>query len=246
MKSKRKILIPQPEPKNCSPYSEVINRHKAEIDFIPFFTIKPLNSKEFKEQKIEITDYSAIVFTSRVTIDAFFTVAEELKITMPDETKYFCTSEAIALYLQKYIVYRKRRIFFGIGTIASILETIGTKHSGEKFLLAISDNKKSELTRLFAKSKLDHTSAVLVKSEICNLSKVKIEEYDVVVFYSPSDVKSLTENFPELSQGEIKFATFGKSTLAALKKAKFSADIIAPTPQAPSIARALALHFEEK
>lgn len=245
MKNK-KILISQPAPKNGSPYTDLISKYGIDIDFIPFFKVEPVDSKEFRLQKINTLEFTCVVFTSRTTIDAFFNLCEELRITVPETMKYFCISEAVALYLQKHIVYRKRRVFFGNGTPKSIIEAIGAKHQSENFLLTVADNYKSDLNRLFTKSKLKHSSAILVKTISSDLSELDIKSYDVVVFYSPSDVKSLKENFKNFSQEELKFATFGPATLKALKAAKLVPTVIAPTPEAPSIAKALSLYFEQK
>ncbi len=242
----KKILISQPAPLNGSPYTDFIAKHKIDIDFIPFFRVEPVQSKEFRLQKINITEFSCVVFTSRTTIDAFFNLCEELRITVPESMKYFCISEAIALYLQKHIVYRKRKIFFGNGTPASIIETIGVKHKTENFLLTVADDYKSDINRLFTKSKLKHSSAILVKTISSDLSNLDIKSYDIVVFYSPSDIKSLKENYPNFTQENLEFATFGPATLKALKAAKLSSSVIAPTPEAPSIAKALSLYFEQK
>lgn len=245
MKNK-KILISQPSPKNGSPYTDLIAKYGIDIDFIPFFRVEPVESKEFRLQKINILEFTCVVFTSRTTIDAFFNLCEELRITVPETMKYFCISEAVALYLQKHIVYRKRKIFFGNGTPASIIEAIGVKHKSENFLLTVADNYKSDLNRLFVKSKLKHSSAILVKTISSDLSNLDIKSYEMVVFYSPSDVKSLTENFKDFSQDDLKFATFGPTTLKALKAAKLVPTVIAPTPETPSIAKALSLYFEQK
>lgn len=242
----KKILISQPAPVNGSPYTDLIAKHKTQIDFIPFFRVEPVQCKEFRLQKINIPEFTGVVFTSRATIDAFFNLCEELRIAVPESMKYFCLSEAIALYLQKHIVYRKRKIFFGNGTPSSIIEAIGTKHKTENFLLTVADNYKSDVNRLFTKSKLKHSSAILVKTVSSNLSELDIKSYDMVVFYSPSDVKSLKENFKEFSQESLEFATFGPATLKALKAAKLVANIVAPSPEAPSIAKALTLYFEQK
>ncbi len=245
MKIKR-ILISQPEPTNGSPYTELISKYKIGIDFIPFFRVEPIQVKEFRLQKINILDHTAIVFTSRNAIDAFFKICEELRIAVPETMKYFCVSESIALYLQKYIVYRKRKIFFGNGSNCSIVEAIGIKHKSENFLLTVADNTKSELDKIFTKAKLRHSSAILVKTVNSNLKDLAINTYDMVVFYSPSDVKSLNENFPGFKSENLMFATFGPATLKALKASKLKSTVVAPTPEAPSIARALSLFLENK
>lgn len=242
----KNILISQPAPVNGSPYTELISKYKVSIDFIPFFRVEPLQSREFRLQKINISEHTAIVFTSRTSIDAFFKICEELRITIPETMKYFCISEAIALYLQKYIVYRKRKIFFGSGTTASIIEAIGIKHKNENFLLTVADNCKTDLNKVFTKSKLKHSSAILVKTVNSDLSALDIKTYDMVVFYSPSDIKSLKDNFPDFNQEGLQFATFGPATLKALKAAKFTSTVVAPTPEAPSIAKALLIYFEQK
>lgn len=242
----KNILISQPEPTNGSPYTELVSKFKVNITFNPFFKVEPLSAREFRLQKVSIPDYSAIVFTSRSSIDSFFKICEEIRIAVPETMKYFCISEAIALYLQKYIVYRKRKIFFGNGTNASIVETIGVKHKTENFLIAAADCCKTDLHKVFVKAKIKHSSAVFVKTVNSNLAGLDVSNYDIIVFYSPSDIKSLQENFPEFTQNGIKFATYGTTTLKALKAAKLSADVIAPTPEAPSIAKALLNYLEQK
>lgn len=242
----KNILISQPEPTNGSPYSDLISKHKINIDFIPFFRVEALSAKEFRMQKVSIPEATAVVFSARSAIDAFFKICEELRITIPETMKYFCISEAVALYLQKYIVYRKRKIFFGNGTNSSIIDLVGSKHKNENFMLAAADNCKTDLHKLFVKAKIKHTTAVFVKTVNSDLSKINLDSYDFLVFYSPSDVKSLQKNFPDFTQKDLKFATFGTGTLKALKAAKLSAEVTAPTPEAPSIAKALQLYLETK
>ncbi len=242
----KNILISQPAPQNSSPYADIISKHGVNIDFQPFFKVEPLSAKEFRLQKINILDFTAIVFTARTTIDAFFKLCEDLRITVPETMKYFCVSEAIALYLQKHIVYRKRKIFFGNGTAASIIDSIGQKHKEENFLLATADTNKADLHKLFVKAKLKHDSAVFIKTINSDLSQLNLTKYQIVVFYSPSDIVSLQENFPGFEQKELMFATFGPATAKAVKEAGFEANIMAPTPEAPSIAKALSLYLEKK
>lgn len=239
------ILISQPAPTNNSPYTEIIAKHKINIDFKPFFRVEPLTAKEFRAQKINITDYTAIVFTARTTIDAFFKLSEELRITIPETMKYFCISESIALYLQKHIVYRKRKIFFGDGTPDSIFTIIGTKHKEEKFLIACVDSTKTDLSKRFAKTTLHYSSAVFIKTLYSDLKEMDLSKYQMIVFYSPSDIKSLLENFPDFKQGDMQFATFGPATAKALKSAKLTTTITAPTPDAPSIAKALSIYLDK-
>ena len=241
----KNILISQPAPQNSSPYSDIIAKFGVNVDFHPFFRVEPLSAKEFRLQKINILDFTAIVFTARTTIDAFFRLCEELRITVPETMKYFCVSEAIALYLQKHIVYRKRKIFFGNGTAASIIESIGQKHKEENFLLATADSNKADLHKLFVKAKLKHDSAVFIKTINSDLSQLDLKKYQIVVFYSPSDVNSLQENFPEFEQKDLMIATFGPATAKAVKAAGLETTIAAPTPEAPSIAKALTLFLEK-
>jgi len=245
MKAK-KILISQPAPANGSPYTDLISKYKLSIDFVPFFKVEALQAREFRLQKINILDHTAVVFTARTAIDAYFKICEEMRIVVPETMKYFCTSESIALYLQKYIVYRKRKIFFGVGTNASIVEIIGAKHKNENFLVCVADSSKADIHKVFVKAKLKHTSAVFIKTVYSDLSNLELNNYDMLVFYSPSDIRSLQENFPEFKPEGMQFATFGPTTLKALKGAKFTSTVVAPTPEAPSIAKALSLYFEQK
>ena len=241
------ILISQPAPQASNPYTDLISKHNVNIDFFPFFKVEPLNAKEFRAQKINILDFTAIVFTAKTTIDAFFKLCEELRITVPETMKYFCNSEATAVYLQKHIVFRKRKIFFGNGTTASIIDTIGSKHKDEKFLIAATaDNVKGDLHKLFSKTKFKFESAAFVKTIYSDLKEMDLSKYQVAVFYSPSDVKSLLENFPDFKQNELQIATFGPAAAKAVAGAGFNVDITAPTPEAPSIAKALMLHLQKE
>ena len=222
----KNILISQPAPQNSSPYSEIISKYGVTVDFQPFFRVEPLSAKEFRLQKINILDFTAIVFTARTTIDAFFRLCEDLRVAVPETMKYFCVSEAIALYLQKHIVYRKRKIFFGNGTAASIIDSIGQKHKDENFLLATADSNKADLHKLFVKAKLKHDSAVFIKTINSDLSQLDLKKYQIVVFYSPSDVNSLQENFPGFEQKDLMIATFGPATAKAVNLANL---LLSPT-----------------
>ncbi len=241
------ILISQPSPQNSSPYAELTSKYEVNIDFHPFFTVEPLSAKEFRAQKINILDFTAIVFTAKTTIDAFFKLCEELRVTVPETMKYFCNSEATAVYLQKHIVFRKRKIFYGNGTTASIIDTIGSKHKDENFLIAATaENVKGDLHKLFSKTKYKFESAAFVKTIYSNLTEMDMSKYQVAVFYSPADVKSLQENFPEFEQKELQIATFGPAAAKAVTAAGLRVDITAPTPEAPSIAKALMLHLQKE
>lgn len=240
-----KILISQPAPTNGSPYTEIISKYGIDIDFIPFFKVEPLSAREFRAQKVNILDHTAIVFSAKSTIDAFFKICEETRVVVPETMKYFCTTEAIALYLQKHIVYRKRKIFFGKGTMESVIDSISAKHRNEMFLIATTDTAKPDVFKVFTKAKLRHANAVFSKTCHSDLSAVKLKDYQLVVFYSPSDIKSLQENFPDFTQGNLLFATFGQSTAKEMKAAGLKIEISAPTPEAPSIAKALSLYLEK-
>lgn len=241
----KNILISQPEPLKSSPYSEIISKYGVTIDFHPFFHVDPLSVREFRSQKINVLDYTAIVFTAKSTIDAFFNLCEETRVAVPETMKYFCTTEAIALYLQKHIVYRKRKIFFGTGKLESIISSIGTKHKNENFLIATTDSAKPEIFKLFTKAKLKHGTAVFCKTVNSDLHAIDFSKYQIVVFYSPLDLKSLKENFPDFEQKGLLIFTFGPSTAKAVDAFKLKAEINAPTPEAPSVAQALTLFLEK-
>ena len=239
------ILISQQPPKANSPYSDITAKYGVKFDFVPFFTIEPLSSREFRAQRVNILDYTAIVFSARSNIDAFFHLCGELRVKIPETMKYFCTTEAVAMYLQKHIVYRKRKIFFGDGTAPSLITLIGSKHKGEKFLIATSDSTGNDVTRVFEESGLDFKSAVFVKSVSQDLKSLSLDSYDMIVLYNPSDVKSLYENFPDFKQGNIKFVSYGKSVVKAMKEAGLEIEISAPTSTAPSVAKAIELYLEK-
>lgn len=238
------ILVSQPDPGNTiSPFSEITEKNGIQIDYIPFFKIAPVDVKEFRNQKINILDYTAIFFSAKSSIDAFFAICEETKTAVPETMKYFCTTENIALYLQKHIIYRKRKIFFGKGTTDSVIAIIGTKHKNEKFLLASTDVPKADVIKAFTKAKLKFKEAVFSKTVYSDLSKVDMSKYQMMVFYSPSDIKSLISNFPGFEQKNLLFVTYGPSTAKAVKDAGFSIEISAPTPEAPSVAKALLMYL---
>ena len=204
--SVKKILISQQQPMTASPYTAIAEKFGAEVDFKPFFKIEPLTSREFRTQRINILDHTAIVFSARTTIDAFFQICEELRVKVPETMKYFCTTEAVANYLQKHIVYRKRKIFFGDGKPESIIGLIGSKHKGEKFLIAtVESASKDAVTKLFEQENYDFETAIFVKPVSQDLKNVDLHSYDLMVFFNPADVKSLYENQPEFKQENIKF-----------------------------------------
>ena len=244
--SVKNILISQQQPTTASPYTSIAGKFGVEFEFKPFFKIEPLSSREFRSHRINILDHTAIVFSARTTIDAFFLICEELRVKVPETMKYFCTTEAVANYLQKHIVYRKRKIFFGDGSPESIIGLIGTKHKGEKFLIATAESSsKDAVTKAFETQKLDFETAVFVKPISQDIKDVDLHSYDMIVFFNPADVKSLYENQPDFKQGDIKFLSYGKTVVTAMNEAGLTIEISAPSPEAPSVAKALEIYLTQ-
>ena len=244
--SVKKILISQQQPTTASPYTSIAEKFGVEFEFKPFFKIEPLSSREFRSHRINILDHTAIVFSARTTIDAFFLICEELRVKVPETMKYFCTTEAVANYLQKHIVYRKRKIFFGDGSPESIFGLIGTKLKGEKFLIATAESSsKDAVTKAFETQKLDFETAVFVKPISQDIKDVDLHSYDMIVFFNPADVKSLYENQPDFKQGDIKFLSYGKTVVTAMNEAGLTIEISAPSPEAPSVAKALEIYLTQ-
>ena len=238
--SVKNILISQQQPQMASPYTVIAEKFGVHFDFKPFFKNEPLSSREFRAQRINILDHTAIVFSARTTIDAFFQICEELRVKVPETMKYFCTTEAVANYLQKHIVYRKRKIFFGDGKPESILGLIGTKHKGENFLIATaSSTGKDAVTKVFETSTYSFETAVFVKPVSQDIKSIDLHSYDAIVLFNPADVKSLYENHPEFKQGDMKFISYGRSIIPAMNEAGLTIEISAPTPEIPSVAKAL-------
>ncbi len=241
----KKILVSQPEPSSDkNPYSEVAEKNNVKIDFRPFIHVEPVATKEFRRQRVGILDFSAVIFTSKTAIDHYFRVAQDLRITVPDSMKYFCTSESIAHYLQKYIVYRKRKIFFGKGRFADLMELV-EKHKDENYLVPLSEQHKKEIPLLLEKHKIRHKIAILYQTVSSDLSDLSMINYDVLVFFSPSGIRSLLSNFPDFEQQDIKIASFGTSTAQAVKDAGLRLDLQAPMPNAPSMTMALDQFIQE-
>ena len=240
----RKILISQQQPKTASPYDSIAEKFGAQVDFHQFFKIEPLTSREFRTQRINILDHTAIVFSARTTIDAFFQLCEELRVKVPETMKYFCTTEAVANYLQKHIVYRKRKIFFGDGTPDSIIGLIGTKHKGENFLIATADTSgKDAVTKIFETQKYAFETAAFVKPVSQDIKSIDLHSYDLVVLFNPADVHSLYENHPEFTQGDVKFISYGRSVVKAMEEAGLKIEISAPSPEVPSVAKAIEIYL---
>ena len=236
-----KILIAQPGVASANPhYINLMKKYNVQIDFRPFFSLIPLTVREFRTQKINIPDYSAIVFTSKGTIDAFFKLCTELRIKVPDSQKYFCTSESLSYYLQKHIIYRKRKIFFGDGTFASVVKLAkADKHKNESILIASPDHIYPEWIQLFKEAKLNFAPAVVATFVDNDLKDLKLEDYQIIAFYNALDVTSLKNNFPGFKQNGTKFVAFGAGIRKAMREAGLSYAIGGPTPEFPALADAL-------
>ncbi len=236
----KKILVSQPKPESDkSPYFELAEKQNVKIDFRPFIQVEGVSVKEFRKSRIDILEHSAVIFTSKHAIDHYFRMCEELRLTVPDTMKYFCISEATAYYLQKYIVYRKRKIFFSpTGKFPDLMDSI-LKHKDERFLVPLSDTHKEEIPKLLQKGKIKHTKAMLYRTVSSDLSDLAEVNYDILVFYSPSGIKSLFKNFPDFKQNETKIASWGTKTAKAAEEAGLRLDITAPMPNAPSMTMAL-------
>ena len=242
----KKILISQQQPMTASPYTSIADKFGVQFDFKPFFKMETLSSREFRAQKINILDHTAIIFSARTTIDAFFQLCEELRVKVPETMKYFCTTEAVANYLQKHIVYRKRKIFFGDGTPSSIIGLIGSKHKGENFLIATAESTtKDAVTKLFENQSYSFETAVFVKPVAQDIKNVDLHSYDLAVLFNPADVKSLFENYPDFKQENLKFVSYGKTVVPAMEEAGLSIEISAPTAEAPSVAKALEIYLSK-
>ena len=233
------ILVSQPAPKTeTSPYFDLAEKQKIKVDFRSFIHVEGIPVKEVRSQKIDLKEFSAIILTSRNAVDNFFRVAEEMRYTVPDDLKYFCQSEAVAYYLQKYVVYRKRKIYVGTRTFPDLCKLI-KKHKDEKFLLPSSDKLKDEIPKELNALKIDWKRADLYRTVVSDLSDLENVFYDILVFFSPSGIESLFQNFPDFKQNDTRIAVFGNSTIKAVEERGLRVDISAPTPETPSMTMAL-------
>jgi uroporphyrinogen-III synthase len=241
----KSILVSQPEPQNPkSPYYELARKHNLKVDFRPFIEVVGVTSKEFRQQKINLLDYTAVIFTSKTAIDHYFRIAEELRVTIPDTMKYFCITENVAFYLQKYIVYRKRKIFHGKAKFNELV-AIMNKHREDNFFVPLSIPHKAEIPELLEKNNINFKIGNMYKTVSADLSDLADVYYDILVFYSPSGPKSLMENFPDFEQNNTKIAAFGPTTAEALKALNLRLDIDAPTQKSPSMTMALDNYIRE-
>lgn len=239
------ILVSQPEPKvENSPYFELEEKQKVKIDFIPFIHVEGVPSKDVRQQKIDLSKFTAIILTSRNSVDHFFRIADEMRYKVPDTLKYFCQSEAVAYYLQKYVVYRKRKIYVGKRTFAELSPLI-KKYKNEKFLLPASDMLKPDVPKTLNKLGVEWKQGIFYKTVVSDLSHLREVFYDILVFFSPSGIKSLFENFPDFKQNDTKIAVFGNTTVKAAKEHGLVVNIQAPTPETPSMTMALEKYIKE-
>ncbi|NSW95266.1 MAG: uroporphyrinogen-III synthase [Bacteroidales bacterium] len=241
----KKILVSQPEPNNPkSPYFELARKYNLKIDFKPFIQIEGISAKDFRHQKINILDFTAVIFNSKTAIDHFFRICNEMRIVVPDTMKYFCITENVAFYLQKYIVYRKRKIFHGQSKFQDLIDVI-VKHKEDYYFVPLSEPHNTEIPEMLDKYNIRYKVGTLYRTISSHFSNTNDFDYDIIVFYSPSGVKSLKENFPDFVQGDIKIAAFGPTTACAVEQEGLRLDINAPNPKAPSMTMALDEYLKE-
>ncbi len=238
------ILVSQPEQSENSPYNQIIDKYKVKIDFKPFVEVQGMRGKDLRTQKIDLHQYTAIILTSRKAVDHYFRVAEEMRFKVPDTMKYFCLSETVAFYLQKYITYRKRKIYVGKREFSELVPTI-KKHKEETYLLPSSDILNPEIETTLNDLKINWKRGIFYKTVYSNLaSQMKTPNYDIIVFFSPAGVESLFKNFPNFQQNKVRIATFGDVTLKAAENAGLKVDIQAPAQETPSMTKALEFYLE--
>ena len=239
------ILVSQPEPKmENSPYSKLVDKEKIKVDFRPFIHVEGVDARNVRQQKIDPKNYTAIILTSRNAVDHFFRIAEEMRFKVPDTMKYFCQSEAVAFYLQKYVIYRKRKIYVGKMNFEDLVPLF-KKYKDEKFLLPSSDVLKPIVPATLDKVGINWTRGIFYKTVISDLSDLRDVYYDILVFFSPSGIESLLKNFPDFKQNKTRIAVYGDSTIEAATEAGLRIDIKAPTPETPSMTMALQKYITE-
>ncbi len=240
----KSILVSQPEPTDeKNPYSELAKKFALKIDFRPFIKIEAVPGQEFRQERINILDHTAVVLTSRNAVDHFFRMCKELRITVPETMKYFCVSESVAYYVQKYIVYRKRKVFIGKQSFADLMDVI-KKHKDEVYLVPCSDIQKQDIPVLLDKAGVKYTNAVFYRTVASDLSDIKNLAYDMLVFFSPGGIESLKKNFPKFKQDGVVIAAFGPTTSKAVRDAGLRLDVEAPLPEAPSMTGAIELFLK--
>ena len=240
-----KILVSQPTPTDPkSPYFELSQKYGVEIEFHSFIKVEGVDVRDFRKQRVDILSYTAIVFTSKYAIDHFFRICTETRVAIPETMKYFCISESVAVYLQKYIVYRKRKIFHGTGKFADLTEVM-KKHKEEKYLVPLSDIHKEEIPLLLDKGKFEYKIASFYNTVSSDLSAINIKDFDMLVFFSPQGINSLHDNFPNFEQGNTVIGAFGPLTCKAVKVAGLRLDVSAPTPETPSMTMAIEKYIKD-
>lgn len=240
------ILVSQPKPEGeKSPYYDLADKYKLKIDFRPFIHVEGIPAQEFRAQKINIPEHTAVILTSKQAVDHFFRISEEIRFEVPDSMKYFCISEAVALYLQKYVAYRKRKIFFGKQTIEDLIDPL-KKHKTEKFLLPCTDILRDKIPETLEAAKIPFTKATLYRTVASDLSDLEDVYYDMLVFFSPGGIESLFKNFPDFKQNDTVIAAFGPSTAQAVEKNDLRLDLMAPVPEAPSMTAAIEKFIKER
>jgi uroporphyrinogen-III synthase len=243
----KKIIVSQPQPVEFekSPYSDLAKKYNLTIEFQKFIKIEGVTAREFRQDRVSLAEHTAVILTSRNGVDHFFRIAKEMRFEVPDSLKYFCISESTAFYLQKYVHYRKRKIFHGKQTFADLMEII-RKHKEEKFLLPCSDIHKASMLKMLNDAKINYNKAILYKTVASNLSGLNLDDVDMMVFFSPAGIRSLTKNFPDFKQNNIIFGAFGPATANAVTEAGFTLQINAPTKSAPSMTMAIEEYIEEQ
>ena len=235
----KSILVSQPEPKtDKNPFSDLADRFNLQVDYRSFIHVEGVDPQDFRQQRLNLANYTAVIFTSRMAIDHYFRIAKETRFTVPDDMKYFCVSEAVAYYLQNYVVYRKRKIFFGKQTFQDLMQLV-VKHKTEKYIVPCSDIQRKNIPEQLEKNNVEYQNAILYKTVCSDLSDLEEVKYDMLVFYSPSGIQSLIKNFPGFKQNGTKIAAFGPTTAMAAKQAGLRIDIQAPTPGLPSMTMAI-------
>ena len=235
----KSILVSQPEPRNNkNPFNDLADKFKLKVDFRSFIHVEGVVPQDFRKDRINLSDYTAVIFTSRMAVDHFFRISSETRFAVPDVMKYFCISEAVAYYLQNYVVYRKRKIFYGKQSFQDLMETI-IKHKEEKYLVPCSDIQRKNIPELLNNQNIEYKNAILYKTVCSDLSDLKEVKYDMLVFYSPSGIQSLVKNFPDFEQNGTKIAAFGPTTAKAAEELGLRIDIKAPSPGIPSMTMAI-------
>ncbi len=243
----KKILVSQPKPSSeKSPYFDIEAKEDVKFTFHPFIKIEGLTAREFRQQKVQILDHTAIVFSSRHAIDFFFTLCKEMRITLPEDMKYFGISETVALYIQKYVQYRKRKVFFGSTGKWPELVTVMAKHKTEKYLVPLSDVHNDDVQQMLDAKKLNHKECVMYRTVSNEFPQDQAFDYDMIVLFTPAGVESLLKSFPDFKQGDTRLACFGPATKKAMEDAGLRCDLSAPTPEAKSMTAAIELYLENE